>query len=382
MKVLGIVVEYNPFHNGHIYHITKAKELIQPDITIAIMSGSFVQRGEPAIIDKWKRSQQAINFGVDLVIELPFVYSVQSADYFSKGAIDLLYHAGITDLCFGSENGNIDYFIEIAKTIDLNEELYQSYIKKYMKLGIRYPDACNKALSSIMQKEVRTPNDLLGLAYVKEIIKNKYLINLHCIKRTNDYHGESLENISSATSIRHALKNRQDVSLALPNHELYQEECFYFDDLYPLLKYQLLTLSVDQLQNIHLVEEGLEYLLKDKIIDSTDMSSFLSLIQSKRYTRPRLQRMMIHILMNNTKTEIERAMHVDYLRILSMNQIGQRYLNILKKQCDYHIIANFTSYKHPALSLELKATTLLSHLVKHKQNDFIKQEYYNHPYKK
>ena len=135
MKVLGLIVEYNPFHNGHIYHIQKAKEITQCDYVIAIMSSSFVQRGEPAIKDKWTRSHLAIEYGVDLVIELPFVYSCQSADYFAKGAIDLLHAIGVTDLCFGSENGDIDTFIEIAQAIDQHQEQYDHIIKKAMKQG-------------------------------------------------------------------------------------------------------------------------------------------------------------------------------------------------------------------------------------------------------
>ena len=117
MKILGVIVEYNPFHTGHLYHLQKAKELVQPDLTIAVMSGNFVQRGEVAIIDKFKRSELAIQYGVDIVLELPFVYVMQSADYFCHGAIDLFHAIGVTDIVFGSESGNINEFIEIAHTI-------------------------------------------------------------------------------------------------------------------------------------------------------------------------------------------------------------------------------------------------------------------------
>ena len=179
MKILGIIVEYNPFHNGHIYHIEKAKKMTQCDYTIAVMSSSFVQRGEPAIIDKWKRSELAVEFGVDLVIELPFVYSIQSADYFAKGALKLLYAIGVTDICFGSEDGNIQTFIDIAKAVSSHQQDYDTLVSSYMKQGYRYPDACNQALRTILNKEIRTPNDLLGLSYVKEIISNNYSITPH-----------------------------------------------------------------------------------------------------------------------------------------------------------------------------------------------------------
>lgn len=170
MRVLGIIVEYNPFHNGHIYHIQRSKTITKCDYTIAVMSSSFVQRGEPAIIDKWTRSRLAIEFGVDIVLELPFVYACQSADYFAKGAIDLLHAIGVTDICFGSEDGRIETFMDIACTIEMHQEDYNMHIKHYMQEGLRYPDACNQALRQIMGKEITTPNDLLGLSYVKEIV--------------------------------------------------------------------------------------------------------------------------------------------------------------------------------------------------------------------
>ena len=248
MKVLGIVVEYNPFHNGHIYHINKAKELIHPDYTIAVMSSSFVQRGEPAIIDKWTRSELAIAYGVDLVIELPFVYSVQSADYFAKGSIELLNAIGVTDLVFGSEDGNIETFKKIASTIKENQNDYDLLVNEYMKQGYRYPDACNQALKKLLNHEVRTPNDLLGLAYVKEIINHDYAMIPHCINRTNDYHGDDLSSISSASAIRKALFNQEDVSHTLPHLQQYQE-IYHLDMFYPYLKYQILTSSIEELKS-------------------------------------------------------------------------------------------------------------------------------------
>ena len=230
MKILGIIVEYNPFHTGHLYHLQKAKEMVKPDLTIAIMSGNYVQRGEVAIIDKFKRSELAIKYGVDLVIELPFAYVCQSADYFCKGAIDLLYHIGITDLVFGSECGDIHLFKEIAYAIKNNPADYDQYVKNAMKQGLRYPDACNQALSLLLNKSIQTPNDLLGLGYVKEVINHDYPICLHCIQRSNDYHDTSLTKIASATALRKALKEKQDV------HD-YLLDMSYYDHLYDYLKF-------------------------------------------------------------------------------------------------------------------------------------------------
>lgn len=359
MKILGLIVEYNPFHHGHLYHLNKAKELLNPDLTIAVMSSHFVQRGEPAISDKWTRAQIAIKNGVDLVIELPFVYSVQSADYFAHGAVDILAKLKVTDIVFGSENGNINIFKDIAYTIKNNQKAYNNIVKKQMNLGLRYPDACNQALSLLMNKTVTTPNDLLGLAYVKEIIDHDYPIEMHCIKRTNDFHSLQIEAISSASAIRHALKNKIDIKNQFCNYEEYKE--FYFlDDLYPYLRYKILTTSNQSLKQLHLVDEGIENLLKEKILVSNNMEQLITNLSSKRYTRSRIQRMLIHILMNNTKDQIINAMHLNYIRILKMNNNGQAYLNKIKKVCEYKLITNFSSYTHPALDLEFKATKLLS----------------------
>ena len=359
MKILGLIVEYNPFHHGHLYHLNKAKELLNPDLTIAVMSSHFVQRGEPAISDKWTRAQIAIKNGVDLVIELPFVYSVQSADYFAHGAVDILAKLKVTDIVFGSENGDINIFNDIAYTIKNNQKAYNNIVKEQMNLGLRYPDACNQALSLLMNKTVTTPNDLLGLAYVKEIIDHDYPIEMHCIKRTNDFHSLQIEAISSASAIRHALKNKIDIKNQFCNYKEYKE--FYFlDDLYPYLRYKILTTSNQSLKQLHLVDEGIENLLKEKILVSNNMEQLITNLSSKRYTRSRIQRMLIHILMNNTKDQIINAMHLNYIRILKMNNYGQAYLNKIKKVCEYKLITNFSSYTHPALDLEFKATKLLS----------------------
>lgn len=379
MKVLGIIVEYNPFHNGHIYHIQKAKELTQCDYTIAVMSSSFVQRGEPAIIDKWTRSRISLEFGVDLVIELPFVFACQSADYFARGAINLLHAIGVTDICFGSEDGNIHNFIEIAQAIKDNEGQYNQLIKQFMKEGIRYPDACNQALNNILNKEIKTPNDLLGLSYVKEIINNQYPIISHCLKRTNHYHDTTLQKIASATAIRQAIFQQLDISQALPHIDYYQNDIYHFHDFYPYLRYQILSSSSKELKTYHMVDEGLENVLKKQVIETHNMDELIQALLSKRYTKPRIQRMIIHILMKNTKEDIQKAMNVDYLRILSMNDKGREYIKQIKKTCSYHIITKFSSYQHPALDIELKATHLLSLLSSHPK-DLIKKEYNSIPY--
>lgn len=359
MKILGIVVEYNPFHTGHLYHLEKAKEIVQPDLTIAIMSGNYVQRGEVAIIDKFKRSELAIKYGVDLVIELPFVYVSQSADYFCKGAIDLLYHIGVTDLVFGSECGTIETFKEIAYAIEKQPDTYNQYVRDAMNQGLRYPDACNQALSQLLGKSIVTPNDLLGLGYVKEVIFNHYPINLHCIERSNDYHETTLNKVASATALRKALFNHEDVHEYLFDMSYYTK-LYKQSDFFSYLKYQIIIQDENSLKKLHLVDEGIENLLKKVIYQVNCYDELVSTLTSKRYTKTRIQRMLLHILLNNTKQEIQNALSVDYLHILKMNQKGQAYLHQIKKICDYKIITNLSTYKHPALDLEIKTSKFLA----------------------
>lgn len=376
MKVLGLIVEYNPFHNGHIYHIQKAKELVQPDVTIIVMSGNFVQRGQPAIIDKWQRASLALEYGIDLVIELPFIYAVESADYFARGAMDILHHLGITDLVFGSEDGTIDTFIEIASSIKYNQVQYDTFIQSYMQQGLRYPDACNQALSKLLNKTITTPNDLLGLCYVKEVINHELPITMHCVTRTNDFHSDNIQEISSASAIRKALKNNTPL-YCLPDVPRYNQPLAYLENYFPLLKYHILTSSPAHLQTLHLVEEGLENLLIEKITKVDTMEEYIKALTSKRYTQGRIQRMLIHVLLNITSKEIEEARKSPYIRILGMNTIGRQYLNTIKKQCTYPLVTTFTNTL-AALNIEFKATKLYACLFIN-TNEIIESEYKNIP---
>lgn len=356
MKILGLIVEYNPFTKGHLYHIQKAKELVKPDLTVAIMSGNFVQRGQPAIINKWQRAKTALENGVDLVLELPLVNVVQGADYFAAEAIDLLYHFGITDLVFGSEANNLNDLITIAKIIKKKPKQYNQLVKQYMQAGYRYPNATNQALITLTGQDIRTPNDILGLGYVKEIINHDYPITIHSILRTDNYH----DTINpSASKIREAIKNQKNY----PDYLLAQEtitQTYFLDDLYPYLKYRINTSSLTELKNIHLVEEGLENKLVSATKSTNSLTELIASLTSKRYTQSRIQRMLVHILLNNTKEDIKTAINPHYFRILKMNNQGKAYLNSFKKTSPYPIITNLSNNRNPALEIELKAARLLS----------------------
>lgn len=380
MKATGLIVEYNPMHQGHLYHIQKARELTNCDVVICVMSGNFVQRGEPAIINKFSRASIAINNGIDIVIELPFVYSVQSSDYFCKETIRILSELKVSNIIFGSESGDINLFKDIAKAIYQDEDKYNSYVKNTMDKGYRYPDACNQALSKLLNKSITTPNDILGLGYVKEVIRNNYDINIDCIKRTSDYLSNQDKDLSSAFSIRNTLLNDSSFKNKLLGDE-YFNELYYLDDYFKYLNYQLNIITKEALSNIHLVDEGIENLILKNINQYDNMNDFINSLTSKRYTRTRIQRMIIHILMNNTKQDIKNALDIDYIRILKMNDIGQQYLSSIKNNIDSKLVSNFSSYQHPALDIEFKATKLLS-LLSNNPTTIIKSEYQNIPVQK
>ena len=210
MKAIGIIAEYNPFHNGHLYHLNKIKETYKDYKIILVMNGNFTERGDVSIIDKWKKTEIALKAGIDLVVELPFPFSTQSADYFSYGAITILENLGVEKVVFGSESDNIEDLTLIART-EINNPEFDKLVKIYSKLGNNYPTALSLALQDLTGKKINTPNDLLGISYIKTILKHNYKIEPITIKRNNNYHNQELNEInSSATAIREALKNKKE----------------------------------------------------------------------------------------------------------------------------------------------------------------------------
>lgn len=212
MKAVGIIVEYNPFHNGHSYHLQAAKEVAQADIVIAVMSGNFLQRGEPALVSKWYRTKMALLGGVDIVIELPYQFASQKAETFANGAISILDAIGCQALCFGSESGNISSFLETIDFLAVNQDIYDENIKRFIQTGVSYPKALSlsfQAMSSTNHLvDLAKPNNILGYQYIKALKQQKSLIKPLTIRRKNaDYHDEhfATETIASATSIRKAL---------------------------------------------------------------------------------------------------------------------------------------------------------------------------------
>ena len=334
MKSVGIICEYNPFHNGHIHHINEVRKLYPDHIVVLVLSGNFTQRGDVSLINKWKKTEIALNY-VDLVIELPFVFASQSADIFAKGAIDILKALKVEAIIFGSESNDVnklEKLVLIQKTSD-----YNKLVRKYLDDGLNYPTSLSKALRDLGGDTIEAPNDLLGFSYVKELIDND--IEAVTIKRTNDYLSKDLDGeITSATSIREALKNGIDIGKYVPSVcYKYLEKVKFLDDYFDLIKYKIISEDISRYQT---VDEGIENRLKKVINGVSNLDELISKVKTKRYTYNRIKRMLIHILTGFTKEEAGNI-KTKYIRVLGFNENGQKYLNKIKKECDIPIITNF-----------------------------------------
>ena len=377
MKAIGIIAEYNPFHNGHLYHLEKVKEMY-PDYTIIlVMNGNFTERGEVTIIDKWKRCDIALELGVDLVIELPFSFATQSADFYAYGAITILEKLGVEKVVFGSESDNIHDLKLIAET-QLNNDEFDKLVKVYCKLGNNYPTSLSKALEDLVGKKITTPNDLLGISYIKTILKNNYKIIPETIKRTNDYHDKELNNtFSSATSIRESLKQDKSIKDQVPINTLKRLNNLHYMDMYfNILKYKIIT--EDNLEKYQTVETGMNKKLKEVISNVNTYDELIKSLKSKKDTYNKISRMLLHILCNFTKEDAEAFKEIKYIRILGFNKNGKEYLNNIKKDLDVPIISKITREKDPMLEFELNTTKIYDLIY---NEGLFTKEYQNHLYK-
>lgn len=358
MKVTGIIAEYNPFHNGHIHHIKETKKLTNPDVLVCVMSGNFVQRGEPAIIDKWERAKIAVENGVDIVLELPYIYATQSAQYFAKGSVEILKSVNIDSLVFGSESNNIEVLKDMAK---LNMEDISNYTKDGLSSVKGYEQVYGSLLS----------NDILGLNYIKALKDTN--INAFCIQRTNHYHEKTMNVLhSSATSIRNAVYKNKDISTQTPMKHL--NDTFKMEYYYPLIKMMLLTTPKTTLSSYFMMDEGIEGLLIKNAKSAQSYDEFLSLSVSKRYTKSRIQRTLIHMLTQTTKEDVNYLPKLNYIRVLAYNEKGKDYLKQLKKQ-EVTIASRFNQIAEPYRSMELKAAHVYAYpLSIEEQNKWLKKE--------
>lgn len=358
MKITGIICEYNPFHYGHKHHIEETKKLTGCDVLICVMSGNFVQRGEPAITNKWDRARCALEQGCDIVIELPYPMVMQSAQYFAKGAVDLLALAGVDTIVFGSETNDIEILKKIAD-IDSNQ----------------YRDLMKDGLSVVKAYEIiygtLNANDILGINYIKAC--KEHNITPLCIKRTNHYHEENVNqtSFSSATAIRNAIYSGNNVESFTPMKQL--DHSFQLKNYYPLIQHLLFTLSPETLASIFLMDEGIEKLMIEKAKKHMDFDSFLEACISKRYTKSKIRRTLIHLLTHTTKETMNNLPQCNYLRILGFNDNGRTYMHQLKKE-GIEIASRFSQIPLTYRQMELKAAQTIAYVLNDTKEDYINME--------
>ena len=353
MKKIGIICEYNPFHNGHLYHLNKIKELYPDSMIFLVISSCFTQRGHFSILTKTEKTKIALEHGIDLIVELPFVFSTQSADIFAKGAIAILKELQCDVLLFGSESNDVEKLKEIAN-IQLNNSLYDDLVKSYLNDGINYPTAMSQAIKDLTDLDIGTPNDLLGLSYIKEIIRQNTNITPITIERTNDFHDQDVnKSIVSASAIRNALNNNIDVKNNVPSlvYDLIKnkKDVNYFH----YLKYKIISEGIN-INKYQTVDEGIENRILSYIDSCNDMDSLIQKIKTKRYTYNKITRMFIHILTSLTKEEAS-DQEIHYIRVLGFNEIGRKYIKSIKKIVSIPIISNIKKKDELLLKREIRA---------------------------
>lgn len=378
MRATGVVVEHNPFHNGHSYHIKESRENTGADIIIAVMSGNFLQRGEPALVDKWTRAQMALNGGVDLVIELPYVFATAQASDFARGSISILEAIGCSTFCFGSEQGTIKPFKDTYDLITSQKESYQLSIKQFIQTGMSYPKALNEAYAKLTYNNEKTfvdlskPNNILGYHYIEAATQMQAKIEPVTIQRiVAGYHDDVVhdQSIASATGIRKAIfddASVQEISQFLPLTSLenilkFKSNIGVFGSwqhFWPLLRFTILRMSTKEISTYAEVTEGIEFLIKEAAKKSHTFDEFMSIVKSKRYTWTRIQRMLTHIYTGFTWEDLRDHKEPTYIRLLGMTKTGQQYLNENKKNLSLPLVSRVAATKDSLLTYDIHATDM------------------------
>lgn len=381
-KVLGIVAEYNPFHNGHLYHLNESKKQAGADYSVCVMSGNFTQRGDTAIIDKWSRTEMALKNGIDLVIELPVVYSISSAENFAYGSMSVLDKLGIVDtVSFGSEVGDLTILDSIAEILCTEPKEYVSLLNHELSRGISFPKAREKALLMYLNdirkyaNVLSNPNNILGIEYLKALRNLKSNLTPMTIKRKDsDYNSTAIKDgFASSTAIRKIITKPSSLSKVVP------EETFSIIDnkikhgqivnglstFEKEILYKLRIIPVEWIADLPDVSEGLEHAIKNAANSCNNVADLVSLVKSKRYTQTRIQRILLYALLDITKQDMENSKKgVPYIRVLGMTENGKQLLSsIVTRNKKLNIITSpkkFMDHSNNKISKSLFAKDMLA----------------------
>lgn len=363
MKACGVIVEYNPFHNGHRYHLEQARLQSQADVVICAMSGNFLQRGEAAIIDKWQRSNSALQNGADIVLELPFEWAVQSADYFAQGGVNMLAAIGCESLCFGTDNQEKIDYQRLGQVLHQNHQQLKQLFHQMADEKLSYAENMIRvfqALETDIPFDDSQPNHILGLSYAKANNQLANPMKLLAIERKNSgYHDEAFTSgsIASATAIRRGAFRGEEITPYVPTSSLVhlEEQKVCLEDYFPYLKFRLLTMDLADLKKIYQMEEGLAVRMKKNIARCNSYESFVNQMKSKRYSQTRIQRLLIYCLLNVQESEIKKFWQNPSLRVLGFTENGQRYLKRVKKSLPWPLITRVGQKQAEHLLLTIRA---------------------------
>ncbi len=355
MKITGVVAEYNPFHSGHEYQLKMAKKLSGCDCLAVVMSGNYVQRGEPAIIDKFKRAEAAIYGGADIVIELPMPFSCQNAEMFASAAIKELKRMHIDSISFGCENDNVNILQKIAE-LQLSPK-FNNYVKAEMKKGISYPNAMSNALIAILGSEaeaVYTPNNVLAIEYVKSAMKLNLNLQYYPVKRLGMNHNDTeiAGQFHSATAIRKLIIEGSYSNLKVTDKSIEMIEKFYkehkkYNTLNNYLDYLYYKIiNTENLHNIYEIKEGLNNKIISQVYKHENIDDLIMSIKSKRYTYSKLRRSLLNILLDIKTVDISKIMstNFDYIKVLSFNNTGRKAIKYAKDN-GTKVINRYSDYK-------------------------------------
>lgn len=410
MKITGIIAEYNPFHNGHLYQIQKTKEY-GTDYVVVVMSGNFLQRGAPAAFDKWTRARMALSCGADLVIELPAVFATASAQYFARGGASILDKLGCVDtISFGCESDNIEIIQTLSSYLSEEPDEYQEKLQKYLREGNSFPKARELALTECLSPETASfassPNNILALEYCIALLERNSTMNIFPIKREgNGYHDTGLtkEGFASATAIRKILEKNSDTE----NNSNYNFHLSDLNDYIPksiysilaeqkteyitqkdfssLLHYKLLTEGNSSLSKYADITEDLSDKICKNLRHYHDYNSFCELLKSKELTYSRINRALTHILLNITQEMYENAKSNDYAgyaRILGFRKEASPLLSEIGKKTTIPLIskladASKTLNKHSLQTIEhdIFCSQVYESIVANKTGNVAKNEY-------
>lgn len=382
MKILGIIAEYNPLHNGHLYHIERCMEKTEADHTVVVMSGDFTQRGEAAIMDKWTRSRLAVENGVDLVLELPFAYAVNSAEYFAKGGVGILDSLGcVTHLGFGAETEDAALLKRISDFLAEESSDLKEMMKQNLAEGMAYARAREKCVDHFLGREaahaINHPNNILAIEYMKQLKKRSSSIEPVAIGRKGAGYHDTVPSLgfASATAIRHNMDAEQRRMFVPENVAAALDEQAVTGEYFQLIQSKLLGSTPEELSRIFSMGEGLENRFIDQIRMSKNLDDFVDRTVSKRYPKTRIRRILCQMLVGLTDFKDEY-----YGRILAAGPSGTKLIKHISKTSDMQLITNINKeYCLPGLmKYDIAASDIYNIIA---GNDLYKKsDYVMHPF--